>query len=320
MQTLRASPLWGKILPGFLAAILLIFAIPAPARAAIDGAAICSFLGVGVGKAAATGGAAQGLVAAGTAASASMLAVPNFDLWNAEIHSLGVPFVANTSVQETAATNKTCWDVMTTAILKTVINLVRDMTIRWISTGRFEMPVFSTSFGVDVAKSAENAARLYLTGITGIDFCAGFSVPSPSAFSFGLNLGLTCTLPGEYDVEVLYNPEKRSDFDRYVANLPENEYGQTLLRTAQAKAEAEARAASNFAADYLAGQSFLSIKDPKTGKTITPGSAVARLVMEQTIVSPARQTDVANTTQQAIAAIIDTAIRTIIEKGLAATF
>lgn len=320
MRTFQASPLLKKTIAGSLAAILLIFAIPAPAHALIPGD-ICLFLGLAATETGAAVVGAEGLSMAGLAASAGMLAVPNFDFWNAQQNALfNAPFIAETSVHERAKTTKTCEDVIMTAILKTVINLVRDMTIRWISTGRFDMPVFSTSFGVDIAKSAENAARLYLTGITGINFCSGFSVPSPSAFSFGLNLGLTCTLPGEYDVEVLYNPEKRSDFDRYVANLPENDYGQTLLRTAQAKGEAEARAAANFATDYLAGQSFLSIKDPKTGKTITPGSAVAKLVMEQAIVSPVRQTDVANTTQQAIAAIIDTAIRTIVEKGLAATF
>lgn len=317
MQTLRASPLLGKLTAGTLAAILLIFAIPAPAHAIIPGD-ICLFLGLAGTEVVGAVAGAEGISMAGLGASAGMLAVPTFDFWNAQQNALfNAPFVAETSVHERANTTKTCEDVIMTAILKTIINLVRDMTIRWISTGRFDMPVFSQSFTVDIAKTAENASRIFLTELTGINFCSSFGIPSIGAFTYSLNLGLSCTAGSDFDkVDFFLHPEKYDEKQRYVLSLPENEYGQTLLRAAQAKTESEARAVISKAAEYAAGQGFLGIRD-KDGKIVTPGSAVAKLVMEQTIVSPVRQTDVANTTQQAIAAIVDTAIRTIVEKGLA---
>lgn len=314
MQKFRASPLWRKLIAGFLAAILLAFAIPEPANAAIDAAAICAFLGIGIGAASTAGGTATGIIASGVAATPFV--VPVFDWWTASEAALQVPFAANTSIQETAATQKTCWDAITTAVLKTVINLVRDMTIRWISTGRFEGPVISAGYSVDIAKSAENASRTFLGRITGLNLCGDFGIPGVPAFSFNINLGLSCSATDNRQQRFI-DPALYSKYDRYVDSLPVNDYPQTLVRLAQAKAEAEMRAVAEKSADFMSGSGFLGTRDSK-GNIITPGSAIAKLVMEQAIVSPIRQTDVANTTQQAIAAIIDTAIRTLLEKGISA--
>lgn len=219
-------------------------------------------------------------------------------------------------VYDIVTSPKSLLDALTTATLKSAINLIRDMTIHWIATGRFEGPTFSTSFSVDIAKSAENASRTFLGRITGLNLCSGFGVPGIQSFSFGANLGLSCTSP---EGRRFIKPALRTARDRYLDSLPVNDYPQTLVRLAQAKGEAEARAAAEKSADFLSGSGFLGTRD-ENGNIITPGSAIAKLVMEQAIVSPIRQTDVAATTQQAIAAIVDTAIRTILEKGLTATF
>lgn len=318
MQTFWPPLMWKKMLPGLLAAIIFISAIPTPARALIPGD-ICLFLGLAGTETVAAVTGAESISMAGLAASAGMLAVPSFDFWNAQQNALfSAPFVAETSVHERANTTKTCDDVLTTAILKTAINLVRDMTIRWISTGRFDAPVISAGYSVDIAKSAENASRTFLSRITGLNMCQGFGIPGIPAFSFSVNLGLSCTAEtGQFGERRFINPMLYTEYDQYTDSLPANDYPQALVRLAQAKIEAEARAAAEKSADFMSGSGFLGTRDEK-GNVITPGSAIAKLVMEQAIVSPIRQTDVANTTQQAIAAIIDAAIRTILEKGITA--
>ncbi len=293
--------------------ILAIFAvsIPTPARAQAGAltAGVSCFFGTAAGAATAGGGALIGAAGAGLG-----LVVPVADVLNA-------PNIAVTAAKTTALNAKSIADCLATALLKAAIALVRDMVIRWIITGRFESPVFSGSFTIDAAKIAENASRIFLSSITGINLCAGFGIPSVPTFSFDVNFGLSCTLPPDFNTNNFFiNAANNTDLARFLATQPESSYAQTLVRAAQAKAETEAKAVSGFAAEYQAGQGFLGVRDPKTGKITTPGSAVAELVMQSQIVSPIRQTDVADDIQTAIAAIIDTAIRVLLEKGLGQVF
>lgn len=218
-----------------------------------------------------------------------------------------------------ALTRKTVlYDPIATAIVKTVINLVRDMVLRWIVTGRFEAPVFSGSFAADLQKITENAARTFLGGLTGINFCAPFAVPPQAFISADLNLRLACTFPGDYNGFLLANTGNIVQF--WASEQTANDYWNVLVTTLDAKLQTEYRAQSAFAAEYQAGQGFLGIRDPATGKIVTPGTTVGRLVMKQVIDQPIEQGTVADTTQQAIAVIIDTAINVLIEKGLGKAF
>lgn len=254
--------------------------------------------------------------------SSAQLFVPT-----AEVPSLPVG-AANiaTSLSTTKLNLKSISDTLMTVFLKTAINMLRDMVLNWIITGRFEGPVFSTSFSADAKKIAENASRIFLSQLSGINFCAGFNIPSRPSLSLNLALGLECSLPPSAGgantantLDMYLHPERYSEADLFFATQPENLYPWVLTRTIEAKANAEARALTSFSAEYAAGKGFLGIRD-ESGRIVTPGSYVAELVMQNRIVSPTRQTDVANTIQQAIASIIDTAIRVNIERGLSAAF
>ncbi len=236
--------------------------------------------------------------------------VPVFDRPNFGVNT-------RTAGATTYLQGKSIQDQITTAILKMAIQLVRDMVIRWIVTGNFGGPVFSASFSIDIARSAENAARIFLSQLTGINFCAGISLPPQSFFARDISLALACTFPGDYGGFLQGNS---GDFvSLWASEQTENDFWNAEVAVLDAKLKTEQRAVSAFEKEYLAGSGFLCIRDPNTGKCTTPGSAVAEMVMQSQIVSPIRQTDVADDVQTAIAAIINTAIQVFIERGLAAT-
>lgn len=219
---------------------------------------------------------------------------------------------------------KSLVDVAATQALKTAIGVIRDMVLRWIITGRFEGPVFVTSFTADSKQIAENAARIFLSDATGINFCSFFGPPSVRQLTFAIDLGLACSVgtPGQpYDLTAAYlNPAATDEIDDYLLSLPQNSFPHAYGQLVKAKAEAEARAVIARSRELAASQGFLGIRDPETGKITTPGSYVAELIMQSQIVSPIRQTDVAKDIQTAIAKILDTAIRTSIERGLSGAF
>lgn len=213
-------------------------------------------------------------------------------------------------------------DPVATALLKRAINITRDMIVRWILTGRFEGPVFSKSFTIDAQNAAETAARLFLSDLTKIDFCKSFGPPSIPQLTLSANLGLNCSLDDPFSADASFdlasayvNPNGLDEVQNYLLSLPQNNALEVYARLSHAKAEAEARAVSSFREEYAAGQGFLGIRN-KDGTIQSPGIYVAELVMQSQIVSPIRQTDVADTVQAAIAQIIDTAIRATLEKGL----
>lgn len=226
-----------------------------------------------------------------------------------------------TAIKTTALNFKQIQDAVATAVIKTVINLVRDMVIRWIMTGRFEGPVFSTSFSFDASKAAENASRIFLSKLTGINFCTAFGPPSIRSFPFNLDLFLTCTLdtPGKnFDyVDFFFNPTKYGPEEAILIRSLENDYVSVTINTIRAKADIEARALISNAAELIVGQGFKGIRD-EFGKYVTPPQIVKSLAIESIITSPQRQVDVANTIQQAIGAILEAAVRAIIERGLTA--
>lgn len=227
---------------------------------------------------------------------------------------------AITAANTTALTQKiVVADPLATAAIKAAINLTRDMVLRWIITGRFEGPAFSRSFILDSQKSVENAARSVLGRISGLNLCDPFPRPPPAAFfSLDLDLNVACTFPGDYNR--FLSGQSGDLVQLWASEQAANDYWNVLVNTLDAKLIAEQRALSSFAAEYQAGQGFLGIRDPDTGRIETPGSYVARLAMASRIEGPIQEGSVAHTTQQAIAEIVDTAIRVSIERGLSAAF
>lgn len=218
-------------------------------------------------------------------------------------------------------------DAIATAILKTAIKVSRDMVLRWIITGRFEGPVFVASFSADAAQIAENASRIFLSSLTRINFCAFIGPPSPRTFVLSADFGLSCTLPSAIEknytdtiITLATNPGAISLHDRLGLQDPQNNTIYNNVRLIDERDAAVARALIARNAEYLTGQGFLCLRDEQTGQCSTPGSFVARQVMASLIEGPIEEASVAGTVQQAIAEIIDTAIRVNIERGLNRAF
>ena len=218
-------------------------------------------------------------------------------------------------------------DVIAVGILKTAIKVSRDMVLRWVITGRFEGPVFVASFSADAAQIAENASRIFLSSLTRINFCSFIGPPSPRTFVLSADFGLSCTLPSAIEknytatiITLATNPGAVSLADRLGLQDPQNNTIYNSVRLIDERDAAVARALIARNAEYLTGQGFLCLRDEKTGQCSTPGSFVARQVMASLIEGPVEEASVAGTVQQAIAEIIDTAIRVNIERGLNKAF
>lgn len=211
-------------------------------------------------------------------------------------------------------------------VAKLVIRTLRGMVIKWILTGRFEGPAFSTSFSIDAARIAENASRQFLSELTGIDFCAGFNIPAVPNFAFNFNVNSSCTLPiginQNYTNSLLAlntNPGSLSFEEKLALNDPQNNriYSYIFALDEQQRRIAKAVDARN--AEYLAGGGFLGIRDPATGKIKTPGRHVADILQED-VNSLFREYDLADELLEAIVAIVDTFVQKTINDGLTAAF
>lgn len=261
----------------------------------------------------------------GSGSGGASLVVPVHDAKNLKQNKI-------TAASTKQLNQKSCLDALMTAVLKVTIAVVRDMVLQWIITGNFGLPVFSTSFMVDLSKTAENASRIFLSQLLKINFCTGISPPSPKNFFAGFDFNLACTLPaGANSAQQrnhllfleLYNRQeyfRQISTEEYLArNDAQTNLAYTQVEIRRLRAESIAQAVAARSGEYLAGQGFLPIKDAR-GNTTSPGRAVAELVMQSQIVSPIRQTDVADDIQTAISAILDTAIKVLINKGFGAVF
>lgn len=210
-------------------------------------------------------------------------------------------------------------------IAKLVIRTLRDMVIRWILTGNFGAPTFSTSFLIDASRIAENASRQFLSELTGLNFCAGFNIPAPQNFAYNFNLNSSCTLPiginQNYTDSLLAlnsNPRSLSFEDKLALNDPQNNriYSYIFALDEQERRVAAAVSARN--AEYQAGGGFLGIRT-STGKIKTPGRYIAD-VLAQDVNSLFREYDLADELLEAIAAIVDTFVHKTISDGLTGAF
>lgn len=272
----------------------LLFVAPAPKRAeAAVGCVASLFAGIGA------------------AAAANAINQPSVPVKNPAIEGATV-----------ALETKSCSDEIMTVLFKPVINAIRDIIIRWIITGRFQLPVFSLGYGVDIAQVAENASKIFLSELSGINFCQGFDIPNISNFALSLDLGLTCTLPSNLDqdytntlLKLVADPASLSLEEQLILNDPSNNKVYAFIEASGKKREGVARAVIARAAEYIAGQGFLDIKDAN-GKVKTPGTFVGELVKDQLTHYSTMQAANVQTVQQAVIAIIDTAVKQLVFKGL----
>ncbi len=223
---------------GFLMLAILAPAIALPRVASAQGAFIgrcggglLSFAvgyGIGLGKAAA-------LEAASVAATvaAALVSVPEVPLAGPVTETAPA---AATQVTTTAGfwenlemkVKDKCLDGLWQEIAKVIIRQMRNMVLQWIYTGNFGgTPTFVQNFQFDARQTAENAARIFMSKLSGIDFCNYFP-RSPAVnlnFSVDLRLGLECSLQKTFPefVAAINAPGDLSLRERILLDAPEND-------------------------------------------------------------------------------------------------
>ncbi|GEM_PF-2736153 len=229
-------------------------------------------------------------------------------------------------VKEQNLRDKSCYDSIMTGLLKDTIKLMRDMILNWIVTGNLSMPVFSTNYTIDAARFAENASRIFLSKLAGINFCEGFNVGAVQNFAFNFSLSVACSLTNPVQTNYAntmfalagISDATRPSFDDWL-NLRSKEnnkiYGYVESEDERQRQIANAVAARN--AEHQAGLGFIPIKNTITALATFPGSSAKELADAVGIKSPVNQTDVANTVQQAITAILTTALQQLVNQGYA---
>lgn len=257
-----------------LVAILLpSFAIPIHANAQGGGTASCAISATfaaigkieGEGKRAA---AMKAIVAARKAGLAAFVPVNDVPAIPAEA---GAP--PDTSSQSTGSFwanlwgnyKEACLDKLATDIAKIIIRQMRNMVINWINTGNIGgTPTFVTNFEFDAKQTASNAARLFASKATGIDFCNYFP-QNPAVnldFGFDLRVALECSVNKSFDkyVSEVLHPSTRSPIDGILARLPENDplYVEIELKNQQTAAAAAAQKARE--TQVTSGRGFIGVE------------------------------------------------------------
>lgn len=233
-----------------LVAILLpSFAIPIHANAQSGGTASCAISATfaaigkieGEGKRAA---AMKAIVAARKAGLAAFVPVNDVPAIPAEA---GAP--PDTSSQSTGSFwanlwgnyKEACLDKLATDIAKIIIRQMRNMVINWINTGNIGgTPTFVTNFEFDAKQTASNAARLFASKATGIDFCNYFP-QNPAVnldFSADLRLALECNVNKTFaeHLDEVARPSTRTPIDDVLSMYSDRDPLKTefLLREALA--------------------------------------------------------------------------------------
>ncbi|MBI3627415.1 MAG: hypothetical protein HY220_01510 [Candidatus Sungbacteria bacterium] len=216
-----------------------------------------------------------------------------------------------------------CLDSIATALERQVIRLAHDMVIRWILTGNFGAPQFVQSFTADPKKIAENAARIFVSQITGINFCNYFPpIVGPALFSNNISISLACNVanPQLALYTQFYSPYTGNYpiSDWIAAQSPNRDYVQTVINAQDAKAAYETAAVNAWRTQTIANNGFYGQQNAN-GSIVTPGSIVAE-PLKSLIQSNDRQRDLVNEIGQAIASIVNTAVGQMINKGLGNIF
>lgn len=240
--------------------------------------------------------------------------------------------VINSSVQVTAHNlgfqNKNFLLNPAAAITRLVIRTLRDMVIQWIATGQFGMPQFTASYFADPSRWAENAARMFLSQLTGINFC-NYNLNVPKTFSFNIRLSFDfkCNFNNYQNTlsSFIKNPSATGMATQWL--LENSDPIHDIFLLAERKHEQEVRARNARNNEAQAGGGFLGQRDPVTGKIMTPGKVIADMLQEsvgsnwrECDSSQEFQTILASCTLSALADIADSAFGKIADGFLGKAF
>ncbi|RJQ37197.1 hypothetical protein C4552_01720 [Candidatus Parcubacteria bacterium] len=206
-------------------------------------------------------------------------------------------------------------------LMKLVIQQLRDMAIQWILTGNFGGPTFSQGILIDLRNAVTEASKIFVSNLTGINFCDGYPPIPPNAFfSLDLSLRLQCSFTGggalaDFRNGTAFSWEMVASAQES-ANDPFNAYVDALSE----KMRMEAEVLGAVTQEHLAGGGFYGIRG-EDGKIKTPGRHIADFLQED-INSMFREFDNADELSEvfagAITSIVDTFAWKIINDGLTA--
>ncbi|KKU51396.1 MAG: hypothetical protein UX72_C0021G0039 [Parcubacteria group bacterium GW2011_GWA2_47_10] len=207
-------------------------------------------------------------------------------------------------------------DFWANLIGKNLIAIFRDMVINYIVTGRWAGPTWVLSYIFDPQKTINNAARMFLSELTGVNFCNGFpnlGLYTRPLFSINLNLNLTleCTFNGG-DLLPLYAGDNDDIVDLWASQDTENDPFNSEVAALDKKIKLEERALVARQNESLAGRGFLSLRKAD-GSITTPGDIVAE-PLRQTIASDYRGVDLVDELTEALAAVITILVNTMFQK------
>jgi hypothetical protein len=201
------------------------------------------------------------------------------------------------------------------AVMKKMIRELRAATINWIITGDFEIkkPFFVTSFIADPQRIADNAARTFLSGLTGINFCS-FHPNLRSIQQFIIPLDFSQFLACSADLERGGRLSKGWG-GVLASNQASNNISSILYNLKKEEERSVQRSMSAFIEEVRSGAGFLGQRDPKTGKINTPGNLIAETIIGSQNSEMFGQ-EVNQEIFSAIVDVIDTAIGKTIQDGL----
>lgn len=209
-------------------------------------------------------------------------------------------------------------DTAAKAIMKKIIRQLRAATINWILTGDFEIkkPFFVTSFIADPQRIADNAARLFLSELTGINFCK-FHPNLRSAQNLLLNIDLNLTLSCNPNLGGRRFSNRSGGL--LGSTMPSANFSTVMRTLRDAQSSAVHRQISAFAEEVRTNSGFLGQRDPKTGKIKTPGNLIAETLIGSQNSEMFGQ-EVNQEIFSAIVDVIDTAIGKTIQDGILGKF
>lgn len=173
----------------------------------------------------------------------------------------------------------TCLKNLAVGIAKIIIRQMRGMVINWINTGNIGgTATFVTNFEFDAKQTASNAARLFASKATGIDFCNYFPY-NPAVnldFRADLRIALECNVDKTFEQHVaeVIRPSTRTPIDDVLSMYPDRDPLKTEFLLQQAMASEVASAQKARETQVTSGRGFIGVERCKRTQIVEAGKYI----------------------------------------------
>src|SRR3989338_928639 len=169
---------------------------------------------------------------------------------------------------------KYCLDPAMKQIAIAIIRGIRDQILTYINTGNFGKSTFITNFQFDAQQTAKNATRLFLSKISGLDFCNYYPPPGVDLnFELSVRLGLECTYQqstSDY-LKGLDNPGSLPYYAQARLLLPQNDPLMVEMQLRQKLAGEVASAVEARQNQVVSGKGFIGMEKCVEEKVVVAG-------------------------------------------------